>query len=141
MARGFGHLTAVVDWASRTVLAEKVAITLETWHAVEVRQKAFTCHGKPEMVNADHGSQFRAPECVHAIIEQGGTLSMDGRGAWRDHVFVECLWKSVQCERLYWYAHDSVAEARPSIMPYMDWDHHTRPHSSLGKHTPMRHMP
>ena len=82
MAKGFVYLTAVVDWASRKVLASKVAITLETCHAVAVWQKAFTRHGRPEIVNADQGSQFSAHACVHAVKEEGCTLSMDRRGAW-----------------------------------------------------------
>ena len=136
MANGFVYLTAVGDWASRKVLAEKIAITLETCHAVEVLQEAFTRHGKPEIVNTDQGRQFSAQAFVHAVKEQGCQLSMDGRGAWRDHVFVERLWKSVKYERVYVYAYDSGTEARQSIMQYMDWYNHSRPHSSLGKHTP-----
>ena len=136
MAKGFVYLTAVVDWASRKVLAAKVAITLETCHAVEVLQEAFTRYGKPEMVNTDQGSQFSAQEFVHAVKEQGCKFSMDGRGAWRDNVFVERLWKSVKYERVYLHAYDSVSEARQSIMQYMDWYNQSRPHSSLDKHTP-----
>jgi putative transposase len=136
MAKGFVYLTAVVDWASRKVLAEKVAITLETCHAVDVLQEAFTRHGKPEIVNTDQGSQFSAHAFVHAVKEQGCKLSMDGRGAWRDNVFVERLWKSVKYERVYLYAYDSVAEARTSITQYMGWYNQSRPHSSLGKKTP-----
>ena len=104
MAKGFVYLTAVVDWASRKVLAAKVAITLKTCHAVDVLQEAFTRHGKPEIVNTDQGSRFSAHAFVHAVKEQGCNLSMDGRGAWRDHVFVERLWKSVKYERVYLYA-------------------------------------
>jgi hypothetical protein len=129
-------MTAGVDWASRKVLAAKVAITLETCHAVDVLQEAFTRYGKPEMVNTDQGSQFSAQEFVHAVKEQGCKFSMDGRGAWRDNVFVERLWKSVKYERVYLHAYDSVIEARQSIMPYMDWYNHSRPHSSLDKQTP-----
>jgi putative transposase len=126
----------VVDWASRKVLAAKVAITLETCHAVEVLQEAFTRHGKPEIVNTDQGSQFSAQTFVHAVKEQGCELSMDGRGAWRDNVFVERLWKSVKYERVYLYAYDSVTEASTSITQYLGWYNQSRPHSSLGKQTP-----
>jgi len=136
MAKGFVYLTAVVDWASRKVLAAKVAITLETCHAVEVLQEAFTRYGTPEMVNTDQGSQFSAQAFVHAVKEQGCTFSMDGRGAWRDNVFVERLWKSVKYERVYLHAYDSVTEARQSIMQYVDWYNRARPHSSLDRQTP-----
>jgi putative transposase len=136
MAKGFVYLTAVVDWASRKVLAAKVATTLETCHAVDVLQEAFTRYGTPEMVNTDKGSQFSAQEFVHAVKEQGCKFSMDGRGAWRDTVFVERLWKSVKYERVYIHAYDSVTEARQSIMQYLDWYNRARPHSSLDRQTP-----
>jgi len=136
MAKGFVYLTAVVDWASRRVLAAKVAITLEACHAVEVLQEAFNRHGRPEIVNTDQGSQFTAQEFVQAVKNQGCNRSQDGRGAWRDNVFVERLWKSVKYERVYLHAYDTVAEARRSIMQYVDWYNQSRPHSSLGKKTP-----
>ena len=101
MAKGFVYLTAVVDWASRKVLASKIAITLEACHAVDVLQEAFNHHGTPEIVNTDQGSQFTAEEFVQAVQERGCKLSMDGRGAWRDNVFVERLWRSVKYEEVY----------------------------------------
>jgi putative transposase len=136
MAKGFVYLTAVVDWASRKVLAATVAITLATCHAVAVLQEAFKRHGQPEIVNTDQGSQFTAQAFVHAVKDRGCHLSMDGRGAWRDHVFVERLWKSVKYERVYLHAYDSVTEARQSIMQYLGWYNQSRPHSSLNRHTP-----
>jgi len=136
MAKGFVYLTAVVDWGSRKVLAAKVAITLEACHAVDVLQEALNHHGKPEIVNTDQGSQFTAHEFVQAVKDRGCKISMDGRGAWRDNVIVERLWKSVKYERVYLHAYDSVSEARRSIMQYMDWYNRSRPHSSLGKKTP-----
>src|SRR5687768_9597093 len=114
--KGFVYLTAAVDWASRKVVASTVAITLEACHAVDVLQDAFTRHGKPEIVNTDQGSQFTAQAFVQAVKDGGCHLSMDGRGAWRDNVFVERLWKSVKYERVYLHAYDSVTEARQSIM-------------------------
>ncbi len=136
MAKGFVHLTAVMDWASRKVLASRVAITLEACHAVDVLHEAFTRHGTPEIVNTDQGSQFTAQAFVHAVKDRGCHLSMDGRGAWRDKMFVERLWKSVKYERVYLHADDSVTEARQSIMQYLDWYNRARPHSSLDRQTP-----
>ncbi len=136
MAKGFVYLTAVVDWASRKVLAAKVAITLEACHAVDVLKEAFIHHGTPEIVNTDQGSQFTSEEFVKAVKEQGCQVSMDGRGAWRDNIFVERLWKTVKYERVYLHAYDSVREARKSIMQYLDWYNSSRPHSRLGKRTP-----
>ena len=136
MANGFVYLTAVVDWFSRKVMAAKVAITLEACHAVEILQEAFNRHGMPEIVNTDQGSQFTAHEFVQAVKDRGCKLSMDGRGAWRDNIFVERLWRSVKYERVYLHAYDSVSQARASIMQYMDWYNRLRPHWSLNKRTP-----
>ena len=118
MAKGFAYLTTVVGWASRKVLASKVAITLESCHAVDVLQEAFTHHRRPEIVTIDQGSQFTADEFVQTVKNNGCKVSMDGRGAWRDNVIVERLWKSVKYERVYLYAYDSVTEARQSILEY-----------------------
>jgi putative transposase len=136
MAQGYVYLTAVVDWASRKILAAKIAITLEAVHAVEVLQDAFNRYGKPEIINTDQGSQFTAYEFVQAIKSRGCQLSMDGRSAWRDNIFVERLWKTIKYERVYLYAYDSVSEARSSIMQYLAWYNQSRPHSKLDKMTP-----
>lgn len=136
MAKGFVYLTAVVDWASRKVLAARIAITLEACHAVDILQEAFSRHGRPEIVNTDQGSQFTADEFIRAVQARGCKLSMDGRGAWRDNVFVERLWRSVKHEEVYLHAYDSVSEARESIMRYLDWYNRFRTHSSLKKKTP-----
>jgi len=136
MAKGFVYLTAVVDWASRKVLAAKIAITLEACHAVDVIKEAFAHHGTPRIVNTDQGSQFTSVEFVRAVKEQGCRISMDGRGAWRDNIFVERLWKTVKYERVYLHAYDTVNEARRSIIEYLDWYNRSRPHSRLGKRTP-----
>nr|WP_306548635.1 integrase core domain-containing protein [Desulfobulbus sp.] len=125
-----------VDWASRKVLAAKVAITLEACHAVDVLQEAFTRHGSPAIVNTDQGSQFSAAEFVKAFEARGCQISIDGRGAWRDNVFVERLWESVKYEWVYLHADDTVTDARVSIMQYLDWYNRSRPHSKLEKRTP-----
>jgi putative transposase len=136
MARGFVYLTAVVDVASRRVLAHKVTITLEACHAREVIEQAFARWGTPEIVNTDQGSQFTATEFTDVVLAQGCQLSMDGRGAWRDNVFVERLWRSVKYERVYLKAYDSVSAARADIADYMSWYNAGRVHSSLDDFTP-----
>jgi len=136
MARGFVYLTAVVDVASRKVLAHKVAITLETVHAKEVIEQAFSRYGTPEIVNTDQGSQFTAIEFTDTVLAHGCKLSMDGRGAWRDNVFVERLWRSVKYERVYLKAYDSVSASRADIADYLAWYNAQRPHSSLERLTP-----
>lgn len=136
MARGFVYLTAVVDVASRKVLAHKVAITLEAVHAKEVIEQAFARYGAPEIVNTDQGSQFTAEEFTSVVLAKGCKLSMDGRGAWRDNVFVERLWRSVKYERVYLRAYDSVSAARADLAQYLHWYNAERSHSSLERLTP-----
>jgi putative transposase len=136
MARGFVYLTAVVDVASRRVLAHRVAITLEAIHAKEVIEQALARYGTPEIVNTDQGSQFTAEEFTSVVLAAGCKLSMDGRGAWRDNVFVERLWRSVKYERVYLKAYDSVSAARADIAAYLAWYNAHRAHSSLDRLTP-----
>jgi putative transposase len=136
MARGFVYLTAVVDWASRRVLAHRVAITLESCHAVEALEEAFAKYGLPRIVNTDQGSQFTATEFTDAVLSRNVLLSMDGKGAWRDNVFVERVWRSVKYEEVYLKAYDSVSHARRSIGNYLNWYNQNRPHSRLSDQTP-----
>jgi putative transposase len=136
MARGFVYLTAVVDVYSRRILAHRVAITLEAVHAVDALQEAYRRFGKPDIVNTDQGSQFTAQEFVDAVLGNEVKLSMDGRGAWRDNVFVERIWRSVKYERVYLRAYGSVAAARTDIAEYIDWYNVERGHSSLDDKTP-----
>jgi putative transposase len=136
MARGFVYLTAVVDWASRRVLAHRVAITLESCHAVEALEEAFAKYGLPEIVNTDQGSQFTATEFTDAVLCRKVLLSMDGKGAWRANVFVERVWRSVKYEEVYLKAYDSVSHARRSIGNYLNWYNRNRPHSRLADQTP-----
>jgi putative transposase len=136
MAKGFVYLTAVVDVYSRRILAHRTAITLEAVHAVDALEEAYARFGKPEIVNTDQGSQFTAQDFVDAVIKQGVNLSMDGRGAWRDNVFVERVWRSVKYERVYLRAYASVSVARQDIAQYIDWYNTDRGHSSLDGKTP-----
>ncbi len=136
MARGFVYLTAVVDMASRRVLAHRVAITLEAIHAEEVIEQAMLKYGCPEIVNTEQGSQLTATEFTDVVLGKGCKLSMDGRGAWRDNVFVEWLWRSVKYERVYLKAYDSVSAARTDIADYLGWYNTHRPPSSLERATP-----
>lgn len=136
MAHGFVYLTAVVDVFSRRILAHRVAITLEAQHAVEAIHEALARHGTPDLVNTDQGSQFTAQDFVDAVQNAGAKLSMDGRGAWRDNVFVERIWRSVKYERVDLRAYASVSQARTDIGQSIDWYNRERPHSSQDGNTP-----
>ena len=136
MERGFVYLTAVVDVASRRVLAHKVATTLEACHAAQVISEALGKYGTPEIVNTDQGSQFTATDFTDVVLQAGCKLSMDGRGAWRDNVFVERLWRTIKYEHVYKHVYASVADARTLIGRHIDWYNTERPHSSLEDQTP-----
>jgi putative transposase len=136
MARGFVYLAVVLDWFSRRVLSWRVSITMEAAFCVEALQEALAKHGKPETFNTDQGSQFTGAAFTGVLIKNGIAISMDGRGAWRDNVFVERLWRSVKYEEVYLKAYDSVSEARASIGRYLDFYNSRRPHTGLDRRTP-----
>ena len=136
MARGFVYLAVVLDWFSRRVLAWRVSITMEAAFCVETLEDALAHHGKPDIFNTDQGSQFTGLAFTGVLADNGITISMDGKGAWRDNVFVERLWRSVKYEEVYLRAYDSVSEARASIGRYLDFYNARRPHSSLYVMTP-----
>ena len=136
MARGFVYLAAVVDWFSRRVLSHRVSITMEADFCVEALEEAVAKHGRPEIFNTDQGSQFTSEAFTGALIRNTIAISMDGKGSWRDNVFVERLWKSVKYEEVYLRAYDSVGDACASIGRYLNFYNSKRPHSSLDRRTP-----
>ena len=136
MARGFVYLAAVVDWFSRRVLSWRVSITMEVEFCLEAVEEAVARHGKPEIFNTDQGSQFTSQDFTGLLLGNAIAISMDGRGAWRDNVFVERLWRSVKYEEVYLRAYDSVGEARAALGRYLDFYNRKRPHSSLDARTP-----
>ena len=136
MKRGFIYLAAVIDWHTRRVLAWRVSISMEVDFCLEAVEEAMARHGKPGIFNTDQGSQFTSAAFTGLLADNGVRISMDGKGAWRDNVFVERLWRSVKYEEVYLRAYDSVAEARASIGRYLDFYNRKRPHSSLGARTP-----
>jgi putative transposase len=138
MAKGFVYLAVVLDWFSRRVLSWRVSITMEASFCVETLQEALARHGKPEIVNTDQGSQFTCEAFTDVLTRNAIKISMDGKGAWRDNVFVERLWRSVKYEEVYLRAYDSVSDARASIGRYLDLYNRRRPHSSLDGMTPDR---
>ncbi len=136
MARGFVYLAAVVDWFSRRVLAWRLSITMEVEFCIEAVTDALARHGRPGIFNTDQGSQFTSGAFTDVLLESGITISMDGKGAWRDNVFVERLWRSVKYEEVYLKAYDTVSDARTSIGRYLGFYNSRRPHSSLDRQTP-----
>jgi putative transposase len=138
MARGFVYLAVVLDWFSRRVLSWRLSITMEAAFCVETLEDALARHGKPEIFNTDQGSQFTGSAFTGVLANNDIAISMDGKGAWRDNVFVERLWRSVKYEEVYLRAYESVSEARASIGSYLGFYNERRPHSSLDGMTPDR---
>jgi len=136
MERGFVYLAVVLDWFSRRVLSWRLSITMEATFCVETLEDALARHGKPDIFNTDQGSQFTGAAFTGALVSNGIAISMDGKGAWRDNVFVERLWRSIKYEEVYLRAYNSVGEARASIGHYLDFYNSRRPHSSLDGATP-----
>ena len=136
MAKGFVYLVAIVDWFSRKVLAWRVSITMEADFCVEALEEALARYGKPQIFNTDQGSQFTSMAFTGVLLREEIAISMDGRGAWRDNVIVERLWRSVKYEEVYLKAYDTVSVARASLGSYLTFYNSRRPHSSLAARTP-----
>jgi putative transposase len=136
MARGFVYLTAVLDWFTRRVLAWRLSITMEVDFCLEAVEEALAKHGRPDVFNTDQGAQFTSAAFTGLLLENKIAISMDGRGSWRDNVFVERLWRSVKYEEVYLRAYDSVGQARASLDKYLVFYNAIRPHSSLDARTP-----
>lgn len=118
------------------MLAHRVSIALEAEFCVEALQEALVKHGRPEIFNTDQGSQFTSLAFTSVPLDAKVAISMDGKGAWRDNVFVERLWRTIKYEEVYLKAYDSVSQARASIDRYLDFYTQGRPHSALDERTP-----
>lgn len=136
MRRGFVYLAAVLGWATRRVLAWRLSNTLTADFCVDAVQEAIHRYGCPDIFNTDQGSQFTGEAFTALLKDNGIWISMDGKGCWRDNVFVERLWKSVKYEEVYLHAYDSVSEAKAGLRRYFDFYNARRPHQSLDGQTP-----
>ena len=136
MARGFVYLAAVIDWHSRRVLAWRVSITMDTAFCTEAVEEAIAKYGKPEIFNTDQGSQFTSSAFTGPLYTHGIRISMDGKGCWRDNVFIERVWRSIKYEEVYLHAYETVSAAREGIGRYINFYNTRRPHSSHQARTP-----
>jgi putative transposase len=136
MARGFVYLAAVMDWASRRVLSWRVSISMSTDFCVEAVEEAIERYGTPAIFNTDQGSQFTSLEFTEMLKAHHIEISMDGKGCWRDNVFVERLWKTIKYEEIYLHAYNSVSDARAGIGKYLSFYNQRRPHTEHGGDTP-----
>jgi putative transposase len=136
MARGFVYLVAIIDWFSRKVLAWRLSNSMTADFCVEALEEALRKFGRPEIFNTDQGAQFTCSAFINVLKAHGVRISMDGKGRWRDNVFVERLWRSVKYEEVYLHAYESVSAARAGIARYMAFFNTRRPHSALDGRTP-----
>lgn len=136
MARGFVYLAAVIDWHTRKVLAWRLSNTLTTDFCVEALEEALKQYGCPEIFNTDQGCQFTSLEFTTVLKQHGIAISMDGKGRWRDNIFVERLWRTVKYEEVYLRAYDTVSVARASLARYFQFYNVRRPHTALDRRTP-----
>jgi putative transposase len=138
MRRGFVYLFAILDWASRRVLAWRLSNTLTTDFCLEAVREAITRYGRPKIFNTDQGCQFTSQEFTGLLTHHGIQISMDGNGCWRDNVFVERLWKSLKYEEVYLHAYETISAAHQSLERYLTFYNQTRPHQALDGRTPDR---
>jgi putative transposase len=136
MARGFVYLAVVLDWATRRILAWRLSNTLTADFCVEALEEAITRYGAPEIMNTDQGSQFTGTEFIGTLERHHIAISMDGKGCWRDNVFIERVWRSIKYEEVYLHAYETVSAAREGIGRYINFYNTRRPHSSHQARTP-----
>jgi putative transposase len=136
LRHGFLSRVAVLDWATRRVLAWRLSTTMTTDVCLDALEAAIRAHGCPGILNTDQGSQFTSMAFVALVQQHGIALSMDGQGAWRDNLFVERLWKTVKYEEVYLHAYDSVAQAQRHLAVYFGFYNQGRPHGALDGRTP-----
>ena len=136
MRRGFVYLSAVLDWATRKVLSWRLSNTLTADSCVDALEEAIMKYGAPEIMNTDQGSQFTCSDFIGLVHQHGVHVSMDGKGCWRDNVFVERLWKSVKYEEIYLHGYETVTDAKQALTRYFDFYNRRRPHSTLDGRTP-----
>jgi putative transposase len=136
MRRGFLYLVAVMDWATRKVLAWRVSNTMDVAFCIEALREALARFGRPAIFNTDQGSQFTSAEFTDVLTEADVRISMDGRGRWMDNVFIERLWRSLKYECIYLHAFETGSELRAGLTRWIGYYNGLRPHSTLGGRTP-----
>jgi Transposase and inactivated derivatives len=136
MKKGFVYLTAVLDWSTRRVLAYRLSNTLTADACLEALEEAILKYGAPEIVNTDQGSQFTSRAFIGLLQHHQIRISMDGKGSWRDNIFVERLWRTVKYEEVYLHGYETVTDARQALNRYFDFYNRRRPHSALDGQTP-----
>jgi putative transposase len=136
MRKGFLYLTAIMDWATRKVLAWRLSNTMDADFCIQALEEALARYGAPEIFNTDQGSQFTSPRFTDVLKDRGVRISMDGRGRWMDNVFIERLWRSMKYECVYLHAFETGSELRAGLTKWIGHYNTQRPHSALAGRTP-----
>ena len=136
MQHGFLYLVAIMDWASRHVLAWRLSNTMDVGFCLEALNDALKHQGQPEIFNTDQGSQFTSTAFTGTLKEAGVAISMDGRGRYLDNIFIERLWRSLKYEAVYLHELTDGFVAERVIADWIGFYNTERPHSSLGGQTP-----
>jgi putative transposase len=137
IGRGFLYLVAIMDWASRAVLAWRLSNAMDVAFCASALEEALARFGKPEIFNTDQGSQFTSAAFTGTLAAAGVRISMDGRGRWMDNVFIERLWRSMKHEDVYLKGYADGREAKVGIAAWLTFYNHARPHQALANRTPM----
>jgi putative transposase len=137
MARGFLYLVAIIDWASRVVLAWRLSNTIDSSFCVEALEEALLRYGKPRIFNTDQGAQFTSAAFTGKLEAAGVAISMDGRGRFMDNIFIERLWRSIKYEEIHLKAYADGREARAGISSWMTFYNFRRPHQAMNNQMPM----
>ncbi|KIX12442.1 transposase [Dethiosulfatarculus sandiegensis] len=130
------HLLAVMDWHTRKILSWRLSNTLETDFCLAAVEDAIRDYGTPDIFNTDQGSQFTSLAFTGLLKEHDIKISMDGKGAWRDNVFIERLWWSLKYECVYINEYANPCSLRKGLATWIAFYNSERPHSSLEDHTP-----
>jgi putative transposase len=137
IGRGFLYLVAVMDWASRAVLAWRLSNTMDVGFCISALEEALARFGRPEIFNTDQGSQFTSAAFTGVLAAAGIRISMDGRGRWMDNVFIERLWRSLKHEDVYLKGYADGREAKAGIAEWVGFYNNRRPHQALDNRMPM----
>ena len=136
MAHGFVYLTVILDWYSRRVLSWRVSVTMDVEFIMDALEEAIEKYGCPEIMNTDQGSQYTSERFIQALKDRDIQISMDGKGAWRDNIFVERLWRSVKYEDIYLHAYETPSNVKQGLKRYFEFYNTSRPHRAHTGQTP-----
>jgi putative transposase len=137
MARGNLYLIAIIDWASRAVLAWRLSNTMDTSFCLAALDEALVRYGKPKIFNTDQGAQFTSAAFTGKLEAAGVAISMDGRGRFMDNIFIERLWRSIKYEEIHLKAYADGREARAGIGKWVSFYNFRRPHQAMNNQMPM----